>query len=346
MKTTEQVQKLAAEALGTFILVMLGCGAAIATKADVVATGFAFGITVVIGIYAFGRISGGHFNPAVTVGAAIGGRFAWKQVPAYVITQVLAAIAAALVLFVIVQGIPGFDTSHNMGQNGYGDYSSVHLAWWAAFLVELIITAVFVTIILGVTDERNEHPALAPLAIGFTLAAIHFVAIPLTGTSVNPARSIGPALFAGGDNIVQLWLFILAPLAGGTAAGLLYPLLFGYATEPLAGSGLRFGARAAVPGAVPGYGAPDALQQQWNQEDGVEAVGLVGGAGAGATGAGNAGVGSAGEDDAASTTARMQTSPTDPAAQPRIVQDGWEWDYAAQQWKPLQEAPPEGDPLA
>src|SRR4051812_12005090 len=213
---SNQIQKLAAEALGTFILVTLGCGAAISTNAasgengvDLVATGLAFGIAVLIGVYAFGRISGGHFNPAVTVGAAVGGRFAWKQVAAYVATQVVAAIVAALVLFVVAKGIPGYDTTHNMGQNGYGDYSTVHLDWWAAFLIELVITAIFVTIILGVTDERNEHPALAPLAIGLSLAAIHFVAIPLTGTSANPARSIGPALFAGADNIIQLWLFIL-----------------------------------------------------------------------------------------------------------------------------------------
>jgi aquaporin Z len=312
METSEQVQKLAAEALGTFILVALGCGAAIATNADVVATGLTFGITVVVGVYAFGRISGGHFNPAVTVGAAVGGRFPWKRVPAYVITQVLAAVAAALVLFIVFQGVPNFQASGHMGQNGYGDSSAVHLAWWAAFLVELVLTGVFVTVILGVTDERNEHPALAPLAIGLTLSAIHFVAIPLTGTSVNPARSIGPALFAGGDHIVQLWLFILAPLVGGVGAGLLYPVLFGHATEPVPGSGLalgRTGAARPVAGAVPGYGAPDSLQQQWNQED------------------------------AAQTTTPMQTSAGDPAAQPRIIQDGWEWDYAAQQWRPLQEPP-------
>ena len=115
------------------------------------------------------------------------------------------------------------------------------------------------------TDERNEHPALAPLAIGFTLAMIHFATIPLTGTSVNPARSIGPALFAGSDAIIQLWLFILAPLIGGALAGVLYPALFGRHGEPVAGSGLRFGGRTP-PGAVPGYGEPDAYQQQWNQQ--------------------------------------------------------------------------------
>jgi aquaporin Z len=329
MDTSEQVQKLAAEAIGTFILVTLGCGAAVATNADVVATGLTFGIAVLIGAYAFGRISGGHFNPAVTVGAAVGGRFPWKQVPAYVVTQVLAAVVAALVLFVSFHGVPDFDATGHMGQNGFGDQSAAHYAWWAAFLVELILTAIFVTVILGVTDERNEHPALAPLAIGLALSAIHFVAIPLTGTSVNPARSIGPALFAGGDHIVQLWLFILAPLVGGVGAGLLYPVLFGHAAEPVPGSGLRWGGRPAVAGAVPGYGAPDAFQQQWNQDDETTTTPMQASAVAG-TDAGSGAV-----------TEPRADSAAEPGAQPRIIQDGWEWDYAAQQWKPLQD-PPEG----
>src|SRR6478735_3282609 len=329
-------QKLSAEVLGTFVLVFFGCGSVVyagTTGSTITLTtiGLTFGLAVVVMAYAFGRVSGAHFNPAVYVGAAISGRLAWRQVGLYVIAQLVGATLGAFALYVLMQGFDSFDAEGHMGQNAFGDQGSGY-AWWAAFLLELVLTAIFVTVILAVTDERNEHPALAPLAIGFTLAALHFVAIPLTGTSVNPARSIGPALFAGGDNIVQLWLFILAPALGGAAAGLLYPLLFGYATEPIAGSGLRFGAPAAAPGAVPGDGAPDALQQQWNQEEGVEAAGLIGGTGAGTVDDG---------DDAATTTARMQTSPTDPAAQPRIVQDGWEWDYAAQQWKPLQD-PPQG----
>lgn len=336
MQTSDQLQKLAAEALGTFILVLLGCGAAVATGADVAATGLTFGITVLIGAYAFGRISGGHFNPAVTVGAAVGGRFPWRQVPAYVITQVVAAIVAALVLFITLQGIgvDGFSTTHHMGQNGYGDYSATQLAWWAAFLVELVLTAVFVLVILGVTDERNEHPALAPLAIGFALSAIHFVAIPLTGTSVNPARSIGPALFAGdGDHIVQLWLFILAPLAGGVIGGLVYPALFGHATEPVPGSGwpARRHAAATATGAVPGYGAPDSFQQQWNQDEATTTTPMHTSAADETTTHRDAGAVDPANGAAGATA--------DPSAQPRIIQDGWEWDYASQQWKPLQEPP-------
>jgi aquaporin Z len=353
MQTSDQLQKLAAEALGTFFLVLLGCGAAVATN-DVAAIGLAFGFAVLVGVYAFGRISGGHFNPAVTVGAAVGGRFPWRQVPAYVITQVVAAIVAAFVLFVTLKGIgvDGFSTTHHMGQNGYGDYSATQLAWWAAFIAELVLTAVFVIVILGVTDERNEHPALAPLAIGLALAAIHFAAIPLTGTSVNPARSIGPALFAGGDHIVQLWLFILAPLLGGALGGILYAAVFGHATEPVPGSGLHFGARPAAAGAVPGYGAPDAFQQQWNQED---AEPVVGHGSADETTARPAATGSATETTQAGGPSATQTqsmtgaqsaaqSAAQPgaqsAAQPRIIQDGWEWDYASQQWKPLQDPPP------
>ena len=183
----------------------------------------------------------------------------------YVGAQLVGALVAAAVLWSIWQGVPGFSSEGNFGQNAFGDESGLGIAWWAAFLVEVVTTLVFLLAILAVTDERNEHPALAPLAIGLTLAMIHFTTIPLTGTSVNPARSIGPALFAGSDAIIQLWLFILAPLIGGALAGVLYPTVFGRHSEPVAGSGLRFG-RRTPPGAVPGYGAPDAYQEQWNQQ--------------------------------------------------------------------------------
>ena len=139
-------------------------------------------------------------------------------------------------LFGLLQGFDGFSAEGNLGQNGYGDASAAGYALWAALLLELVMTMIFVWVILAVTDERNEHPALAPLAIGFTLAAIHFVAIPATGTSVNPARSIGPAIFAGTDAIVQVWVFVVGPLLGGAIAGATYGWLFGETRPP---GGLR-----------------------------------------------------------------------------------------------------------
>ena len=298
------VQKVSAEALGTFVLVFIGCGTAIFSGGDYVAIGLAFGLTVLAGAYAFGRISGAHFNPAISVGAALGGRMAWRQVPVYVGSQLAGAVAAGLALFILVQGIEGYEVGDSgLGQNSFGDDGTGY-AWWAALLVEIILTAIFVYVILAVTDARNEHPALAPAAIGLTLTMIHFASINLTGTSVNPARSIGVGIFAGGDAIIQLWLFIVAPLIGGAVAGFTYPLLFGHGTDPVAGSGFSF-ARPA-PAAVPGYGAPDQYQQEWNQQQ----------------------------------TAQDQAA----WEQEPIIQDGWQWDHAAQEWKPLEQwqapAPP------
>jgi len=258
-------QKLTAEALGTFVLVFFGVGTAVATGGEVVTTGLAFGLTVLVMAYAVGRVSGGHFNPAVTLGAVIGGRLAWSQAGLYMLAQLAGGVLGGGLLWCVWQGIPGFSSEGSFGQNAFGDQTSSGLEWWAAFLVEVITTLVFLLVILAVTDERNEHPALAPLAIGLALSMIHFATINLTGTSVNPARSIGAGLFAGSDAIVQLWLFILAPLVGGGLAGLLYPSLFGRGAEPVDGSGLSF-ARRTPPGAMPGYGAPEAYQQQWNQQ--------------------------------------------------------------------------------
>ncbi|GAB3199373.1 hypothetical protein GCM10027062_15850 [Nocardioides hungaricus] len=257
-------QKLTAEVLGTFVLVLFGCGSVVFAGAagvptTITAIGLTFGLAVMVMAYAFGRVSGAHFNPAVSLGAAIGGRLSWLHAAFYAVAQLVGAFLGALALFLLLNGYDGFDATGNMGQNSFGDQGSGYAAW-AAFLLELLLTAVFVMVILAVTDERFEHPALAPLAIGLTLAAIHFVAIPATGTSVNPARSIGPALFAGPDAIVQLWLFILAPLIGAALAGIAYPLLFGRASDPIPGSGWSLPQRPAV---VVG---PDAYQQQWNQE--------------------------------------------------------------------------------
>jgi aquaporin Z len=258
-------QKLAAEVIGTFVLVFFGCGSVVyasQVRAFTLTTvGFTFGIAVMVMAYAFGRVSGGHFNPAVSVGAAIGGRISWVETGLYVVAQLVGAFFGALVLFLLMHGFDGFDATGNMGQNAFGDQGSGY-AWWAAFLMEALMTAAFVGVILAVTDERFEHPALAPLTIGLALTAIHFVMIPATGTSVNPARSIGPALFAGGDAILQLWLFILAPLLGGAIAGFGYPALFGRGGDLVPGSGVTFSRPRAQTVVV----GPDQYQQQWNQE--------------------------------------------------------------------------------
>ncbi|WP_299922373.1 aquaporin [uncultured Nocardioides sp.] len=252
-------QKFTAEALGTFVLVFFGCGAAVYSGGDLVATGLTFGLTVVVMAYAVGRVSGGHFNPAVTLGAVLGGRLPWSQVGLYMAAQLLGALVAGAVLFGLGHGFDGFVAEGNMGQNFFGDQGS-GFAWWAALLLEVVMTAVFLWVILAVTDARNDvNVALGPLAIGLTLSMLHFLAIPLTGTSVNPARSIGVGVFAGTDAIIQLWLFVLAPLLGAAIAGLTYPVLFGQGSEPVAGSGLNFG------GGKKDQYVPGNYEAQWNQ---------------------------------------------------------------------------------
>ena len=246
-------QKVAAETLGTFVLVFIGCGAAVMSgltagqQSGYVTTGLAFGLTVVVMAYAVGRISGGHFNPAVTLGAAIAGRLHWNQVPVYVVAQLVGGLLAGAALLGILHGFDGFTAEGNMAQNGYGDTGS-GIAWWAAFALEALMTAIFLWVILAVTDERNELvAALAPLAIGLALAMIHFASMTATGTSVNPARSIGVGVFAGADAIAQLWLFIVAPLLGAAVAGVTYSFLFGHAPS------------TAV--------AHSAYEEQWNPDD-------------------------------------------------------------------------------
>ena len=222
-------QRIAAEFFGTFWLVFGGCGAAVFAGSEIGFYGIAlaFGLTVLTMVYAVGHISGGHFNPAVTVGLAMGKRFDWKDVPTYVVTQVVAAVVAAFGLWVMAHGKSGFDsTTSGFASNGYGDRSPGGYAWWSVLLVELVLTAFFLYVILGVTDTRAPK-GFAPLAIGLALTLIHLISIPVSNTSVNPARSIGPALFAGGTAIGQLWLFILAPLAGAVIAGGTYITLFG-----------------------------------------------------------------------------------------------------------------------
>jgi aquaporin Z len=226
-------QRIAAEFFGTFWLVFGGCGAAVFAGSEIGFYGIAlaFGLTVVTMAYAVGHVSGGHFNPAITIGLATGRRFDWRDVPAYVVTQLAAAVVAALSLWVMAHGRPGFDsTESGFASNGYGDRSPGQYAWWSVFLAELVLTAFFVYVIYGVTDTRAPK-GFAPLAIGLTLTLIHLISIPIDNTSVNPARSIGPALFAGGTAIGQLWLFIVAPVLGGLVAGATYARLFGTGEE-------------------------------------------------------------------------------------------------------------------
>lgn len=278
-------QTFTAEALGTFVLVFFGCGSFLISGGDYVATGLTFGLTVVVMAYAVGRISGGHFNPAVTLGAVLGGRLPWNRVGIYMAAQLLGGLLAGAVLFGLMHGFEGFTAEGRMGQNSFGDAGSGY-AWWAALLLETLLTAIFVWVILAVTDERNEvNVAQGPLAIGLALTMIHFASIGATGTSVNPARSIGVGVFAGTDAIIQLWLFVAAPLLGAAIAGLTYPLLFGQGSAPVAGSGLNFGGgrkEQFVPGSYEaqwnqgqqlpqgGWGQPEAAwgappQQQWGQ---------------------------------------------------------------------------------
>ena len=252
-------QKFTAEALGTFVLVFFGCGAFLMSGGDYVATGLTFGLTVVVMAYAVGRVSGGHFNPAVTFGAVLGGRLPWNQVGIYMAAQLLGGLLAGAALLGLMHGFEGFSPEGRMAQNSFGDQGSGY-AWWAALLLEILLTAIFLWVILAVTDERNEvNVALGPLAIGLALAMIHFASMGATGTSVNPARSIGVGVFAGTDAIVQLWLFVVAPLVGAAIAGLTYPVLFGQGAEPVAGSGLNFG------GGRKDQFVPGNYEAQWNQ---------------------------------------------------------------------------------
>jgi aquaporin Z len=226
------VRKLGAEFFGTFWLVLGGCGAAVlaAGVADVgigwLGVAFAFGLSVLVMAFAVGHISGGHFNPAVSVGLWAGKRFDARDLLPYIVTQIVAAIAAAGVLYVIASGADGFSTADGFAANGYGDHSPGGYGLLAALVAELVLTFVFVFVVLGATD-KGAPAGFAPIAIGLGLTSVHLVGIPVTNASVNPARSIGPALFVGGWALEQLWLFLVIPIAGAIAAGLVYSLLLG-----------------------------------------------------------------------------------------------------------------------
>ena len=283
-------RKLVAEAAGTALLVFGGCASIVYPHAqgrsvDTIVIALAFGLSLLVGIVTFGRISGGHFNPAVSAAIAASGRMSWREAGAYAGAQVGGAIVAAFALWITALGFPTYKHAFGLGQTGYGHGGA---DWWAAFLIEYLFTAVFVTVILSVTDRRYDL-AFAPkvITIAFSLVAIHLAIISATGSSVNPARSLGPALFSGGHAIGQLWLYILAPLGGAIAGAGAYVALFGRDGEPVTGSGIPSLAEVRAAGAKQDVPA-------WQ-------------------------------------------TPKEPAADgepPVYEQDGWRWDYTAQQWVP------------
>ncbi len=235
------LKALTAELVGTFWLVLGGCGAAVlaadfgvggnGTSLGIgfVGVSLAFGLTVLTGAYAFGHISGGHFNPAVTVGMVIGGRFDPRNAAAYIGAQVAGGLLGALTIFIVASGQDGWEIGEGAGvfaSNGYGDFSPGGYGLGAAFVVEVVLTAVFLLVILGATAKKAA-PAMGGLAIGLALTLIHLISIPVTNTSVNPARSTSQAIFAGGDQIGQLWLFWVAPIIGAGLGAALHRYVLG-----------------------------------------------------------------------------------------------------------------------
>lgn len=220
-------KRLAAEFFGTFWLVFGGCGSAVLAAAfpqvgiGLTGVSIAFGLTVLTMAYAVGPISGGHFNPAVSVGLAVAGRFSWGELIPYVIAQVAGAIGAAGALYLIASGKADFSLAGGFASNGYGEHSPGKYSMNAALIAEVLLTAFFLMIILGATGARAPA-GFAPIAIGLGLTLIHLISIPVTNTSVNPARSTGPALFVGGWALQQLWLFWVAPIAGAVIGALIH----------------------------------------------------------------------------------------------------------------------------
>jgi aquaporin Z len=229
--------KLTAEFVGTFWLVLGGCGSAVLAAAfpelgiGLAGVSLAFGLTVLTGAYALGPISGGHFNPAVTVGLWAGGRFPAGQVVSYIVAQVAGAILGAAVLYVIASGAPGFSVAHGFASNGFGEHSPGGYSMLAGAVSEVVMTFMFLIVILGAT-HRRAPVGFAGIAIGLALTLIHLISIPVTNTSVNPARSTGPALFVGDWALSQLWLFWVMPIIGAALAGVVYKTIFEAEEQP------------------------------------------------------------------------------------------------------------------
>ena len=221
------MKQVGAEFFGTFWLVLGGCGSAVLAAAfpnvgiGLLGVSLAFGLTVLTMAYAVGHISGGHFNPAVSIGLWAGGRFPANKLLPYILAQVAGAVVAGGVLYLIASGQAGFDASTGFASNGYGELSPGKYSFSAALICEIVMTMMFLVIILGATDPRAPQ-GMAPIAIGLGLTLIHLISIPVTNTSVNPARSLGVALFAGGPYIAQLWLFWVAPIIGAVLGAAVY----------------------------------------------------------------------------------------------------------------------------
>ena len=215
-------KKMTAEVIGTFILVFFGCGSAVfmGTQIGMMGISFAFGLAIVAAAYSIGSVSGAHLNPAVSLGMVVSGRMSLAEFIRYAAAQVLGATLAAFFIYLIASGTASYSVAENgLGQNGYGAGYLGEYGWFSAFLFEVLATFLFVTVILGATRANGGAGAFAGLAIGLTLVAIHLVGINITGVSVNPARSFGPAVFAGAGALADLWLFIVAPLLGAVLAG-------------------------------------------------------------------------------------------------------------------------------
>lgn len=232
----KQIQKYGAEFIGTFWLVLGGCGSAVLAAAfpgvgiGLLGVSLAFGLTVLTMAYAIGHISGCHLNPAVSIGLWCGGRFPAKELLPYIIAQVLGGLLAATVLYVIASGKQGFDLAGGFAANGYGDHSPGGYGMVAALVCEVVMTMIFLVIILGATDKRAPA-GMAPIAIGLGLTLIHLISIPVTNTSVNPARSTAVAVYAGGWALGQLWLFWVAPVIGGLLGATVYKVIAGSESE-------------------------------------------------------------------------------------------------------------------
>ena len=226
------VKRLGAEFAGTFLLVLGGCGSAVISSAfpdlgiGFLGVSLAFGLTVLTMAFAVGHISGGHFNPAVSIGLWVGRRFPGRDVLPYIVVQVLGGVVAGAVLFIIASGQPGFSVADGFASNGYAEHSPGGYSLLSGAVTEIILTLMFLVVIMGATDRRAPQ-GFAPIAIGLALTLIHLISIPVTNTSVNPARSTGVAVFVGGWALAQLWLFWVAPIIGGALGGLVYVLIGG-----------------------------------------------------------------------------------------------------------------------